>query len=109
MPEDLLPLFRITHSTDKASERGVEPLLPEHLEPLAEPRNYGAGRGTPGEGTRFRLYDGDDNLYFEGTMWSDGSEDEDFAPLEWGRHDSGCAYMKCWEKGPNGAFGWHVL
>ena len=105
MPEDLLPLFRITHSTDAAMERGIEPLTAAHLEPI-EPRNFGAGRGTPGEGVRFRLYDDDGNLYYAGVMHTDGSEDEDFAPLEWGRHDSGCTYMKCWEKGPNGVMAW---
>ena len=42
---------------------------------------------------QFRLYDGDDNLYYTGRSNDRDSEDA-FIPLEWAEADSGCAYIE---------------
>ena len=43
----------------------------------------------------FRLYDGDDNLYYEGLCLDLDDQDSDsaFAPLDWAAADSGCTRM----------------
>ncbi len=40
----------------------------------------------------FRLYDDDDELYYEGRLVRDDEDDDDvlFAPLDWAMDDSGC-------------------
>lgn len=47
---------------------------------------------------KFKLFDDDDNLYFEGiydeNSISDFNPEEEFEPLDWAMNDSGCTYMK---------------
>ena len=38
---------------------------------------------------RFKLYDDDDNLYYEGRM-----QQQEFGPLDWATGHAGCTYMK---------------
>ena len=48
-----------------------------------------------GEGTKFRLYDDDGELYAEGLQISDGGEDGEFAPLDdFGMPNWGCTEIK---------------
>lgn len=51
------------------------------------------------EKVKIKLYDDDDNLYYDG-MTSDinKSDTKAFAPLDWGRYYAGCAYMKYKDK-----------
>lgn len=42
---------------------------------------------------KFKLYDDDDELYFEGSS-DDQDSEEAFGPLDWAMDDSGCAYIK---------------
>jgi len=54
-----------------------------------------------GNVTPFRLYDGDDELYYEGLIslsWLNGEAEYAFAPLDWGQADAGCTSM--WYKNP---------
>lgn len=47
-----------------------------------------------GSGTEFRLYDDDDKLYFTGRMISDGSEGQEFSPLDdFGGPGFGCTRL----------------
>lgn len=50
---------------------------------------------------KFRLFDDDMNLYYEGVMTSTDDCDEDgvFAPLDWGTHYAGCTMLYVFEKG----------
>lgn len=49
-----------------------------------------------GEGSKFRLYDDDCNLYYEGIQITGNNSDEGcFAPLDdFGTPNAGCTYMK---------------
>jgi hypothetical protein len=85
-------LFVITKST--LDYPGFPDVLNQtHLEPLPRPRYFGRGHGHRGKGTPFRLYDDDGNLYWEGVMWDDGTEEQAFAPLEWAYGD-GCTEIR---------------
>ena len=54
---------------------------------------------------RFRLYDDDNELYFEGVSTSDSS----FAPLDsYGMPGFGCTSIRYWEK-RNGTYSWRPL
>ena len=57
---------------------------------------------------KFRLYDGDDNLYYTGRMHpEDQTEDDAFAPLDdYGTPNAGCAYMTVFNAKTNK---WEVL
>ncbi len=46
---------------------------------------------------RFRLYDGDGNLYYEGRF--DVNGEDCFDPLDWAKADSGCTTLKYQEHG----------
>jgi hypothetical protein len=49
---------------------------------------------------QFRLYDGDDNLYYEGYYNGlEGSEEEAFEPLDWASYNSGCTTLRYLENG----------
>jgi hypothetical protein len=49
---------------------------------------------------QFRLYDDDDNLYYEGYYNGlDGDEEEAFEPLDWAGAYAGCTTLKYLEKG----------
>ena len=51
---------------------------------------------------KFRLYDDDGTLCFEGVYdkatIDDNNPDEEFDPLEWAMGDAGCTYMTYWSK-----------
>lgn len=54
---------------------------------------------------KFRLYDDDDNLYFEGAMYERTYDSEHVvAPLDWAMAYAGCTYMKILEEGK-----WNIL
>lgn len=102
-------LFIVTRSTMAALDAGDYGTLTQtHLADLDKPRRFGKGRGHDNDGTRFRLFDDDGNLYWEGVMWDDGSESQAFAPLNWAMGDSGCTTMKLWEA-RDGVYAWRVL
>jgi hypothetical protein len=63
----------------------------------------GTGQGTvSAKGyTRFRLYDDDNNLYFEGRMCN---ACEGFEPLHELGYGYGCSYIKLFERGK-----WNIL
>jgi len=49
------------------------------------------------DGVPFRLYDDDNNLYFEGLIsenWIEGEADFAFAPLDWAMAVFGCTHME---------------
>ena len=58
---------------------------------------------------KFRLYDDDGILYYEGISCCDSS----FDPLEdWGLPNAGCTEIRYWSKpvrDPNGSFAWRTL
>lgn len=95
------PLFIITHAVpyDGESLRMVK---------LSKRRAYGR-RTVDGPGTAFRLYDDDGVLLFRGRVWDDGSEEEAFAPLDWGMSDSGATRLDLYERRPNGTYQWGTL
>lgn len=101
-------LFVITHDTFTYTGE-ADVLGPEHLRPLDHVRCFGKGGGHPGEGTRFRLYDDDGNLYFQGIQWDDGSGAQAFAPLDWGMNQSGCTTMQVYAPTGAGDYAWEVL
>ena len=86
-------LFVVTHTTLNADPY-PERLTQRHLFPLAKPRRFGRGHGQPGAGIPFRLYDDDGNLYYQGISYDDGTEEQAFAPLDWGLSDSGCTELR---------------
>jgi len=50
---------------------------------------------------KFKLYDDDDNLYFEGIAQELGDDDDpedEFNPLDWAMNDCGCTYIKYYNK-----------
>jgi hypothetical protein len=48
-----------------------------------------------GEGTRFRLLDGDGILYFSGRLLGDAESEDGFGPLDdYGTPDSGCTTIQ---------------
>ncbi|MYM92594.1 hypothetical protein [Duganella vulcania] len=49
----------------------------------------------------FRLYDGDDHLYYEGVCKELDQQDGEsaFEPLDWAQTDAGCTTMKYRKKG----------
>jgi hypothetical protein len=52
---------------------------------------YGNFKGDPNElPHEFKLYDDDNELYYEGRC----SSDESFQPLDWAEGDAGCTYIK---------------
>jgi len=68
-------------------------------------------RGTPfnaeeirAKGKRFRMYDDDDNLYYEGSFYDaagdEGDPELDFSPLEdYGSPNAGCTHIRYLEEG----------
>ena len=95
------PLFIITHAVPYHSQDG-------RLVKLLKRRAYGR-RTVDGDGTAFRLYDGDGELLFRGRLWDDGSEEEAFAPLDWAQADSGATRLDLYERRPNGVYQWGTL
>ena len=54
---------------------------------------------------KFRMYDDDGNLYYEGVC-----TELEFDPLDdYGMPNAGCTYMKYWCRDRDGKFGWHIL
>jgi hypothetical protein len=93
------PLFVITRSVMPAMDSTPWQMVPDtwaeaHLTTLDREQVHGEGEGSSPDGQRFRLYDGDGNLYFEGICWDDGSEEQVFAPLDWGAYDAGCTDIR---------------
>ena len=97
-------LFVITHTTLN-TEPHPDKLTQTHLEKLEKARCFGKGNGQNVKGDKFRLYDDDGNLYYQGVMYDDGSEVQAFAPLQWGAYDAGCTTMRV----QNARGGWDVL
>lgn len=56
---------------------------------------------------KFRMYDDDDNLYYEGVSTSNSS----FDPLDdYGMPNAGCTYLRYWcAHWDTKKFGWHYL
>lgn len=54
---------------------------------------------------KFKLYDDDGELYYDGVS-TEGDVETEVAPLDWGRWNAGCTYMKVKNK-ETGA--WEVL
>ena len=52
-----------------------------------------------GKGLKFRLYDDDKILYYEGRMVGDFEGVGDFDPLDWAMYNAGCTGMKTYYKG----------
>jgi hypothetical protein len=51
------------------------------------------------EKTKIKLYDDDDNLYYDGeTSWINAGESKAFQPLDWAAGYAGCTYMKYKDK-----------
>ena len=48
----------------------------------------------PEDGHRFRLYDDDNVLYFEGVFYGDCDSEAGFVPLDWAMNDSGCTSIQ---------------
>ena len=49
---------------------------------------------------KFKLFDDDGELYYEGMMTKKYLESEDpFGPLDWAMADSGCTYLEYYEDG----------
>jgi hypothetical protein len=63
------------------------------------------------KGTRFRLLDGDGELYYEGVFYAAEDEEDgeaDFAPLnDYGLPNAGCTDIQFWHPGKGG--GWRIL
>ena len=48
---------------------------------------------------KFRLYDGDNHLYYEGFAFIDEAHDETgFEPLDWGTAYAGCTHIEYWNE-----------
>lgn len=66
-----------------------------------------------GEGTAFRMYDDDGELYYSGRFMGDPTEEAAFAPLEdYGTPAAGCTEIRYWEPGHGGEWktrGWKTL
>ena len=52
-----------------------------------------------GKVKRFRLYDDDNELYYEGWLFDDDEAIVQTIVLDWGKHDSGCTTIKLWQNG----------
>ena len=88
------PLFVVTHSTLGANAFWKDTPLVKLKRPIQVCWDAAVTRKE--EGTRFRLYDDDDNLYFEGTMYGSTSS---FAPLNWSSLGYGCTRLDYFENG----------
>jgi hypothetical protein len=51
-----------------------------------------------GEGTHFKLYDDDGELYYTGKFLGDADSEEAFEPLDWAGNYAGCTYIKYRQK-----------
>ena len=69
------------------------------------PRTITRGQGQPGKGEAIRIYNADRELTHTGRQWTDGSEEQEFAALDWARNDVGATYLKY--RGKDGR--WHHL
>ena len=59
-----------------------------------------------GAGTKFRLFDDDNNLYYEGRLLGDPESEDGFGPLDdFGMPNAGCTYIEY--KNANGK--WEML
>ena len=52
-----------------------------------------------GRGLKFRLYDDDKKLYYEGRMVGDFEGEQQFDPLDWAMYNAGCTGMKTYDEG----------
>lgn len=46
---------------------------------------------------KFRLYDDDNHLYYEGFAYI-AEEETGFEPLDWANHDTGCTSIQYWNE-----------
>lgn len=119
MTKNTTPLFVITHRTPVVladdDPRQISP-WPEvfnqsHLVEV-EPEPYFKGQGEAKIADRFRLYDDDGNLYFEGVFHCSGANENytGFEPLWWFGEQYGCTEIRFWEADPDTmTYAWRQL
>ena len=52
-----------------------------------------------GKGLKFKLYDDDKILYYEGRMVGDFEGEQQFDPLDWAQPNAGCTGMQTYDEG----------
>lgn len=79
-----------------------EAIFPRQITVVTDASPYDVRNPVP-----FRIYDDDDELYYEGAIseeWLNGPETLAFAPLQWAMADAGATRMDVFE-----SQGWHQL
>lgn len=104
------PLWIITHETATAwNLDDTDNPNAGHLRPVPRPIESARTLRHPRPGVRFRLFDDDSGLYFEGRFYGNTHSSAAFSPLDWAMCDSGCTRIDYYGPDANGRQGWHTL